>query len=252
MRCAARPSTGDAPMPTVRDRRTSTAPSAGTRSVYERQTFKPYHYAESPQPVRPNPYQQLTIRTQSPYQLPTTGAYGGQAVGATGPEAAPVGTSPYAVRQAVVAEPQPPSPTAGSPILLAQVPSERSALRSANASAERRTATTVWPQWPTQTMPAPQQYAAPPPGYAPAPPSGPPIQYGPAPVLAPDPNITPVTPLPTNPQLSPYQPLDPFSPMFVDPAVDLDVVLSEAQTGRLDAGRGRELRRRPGGANPAR
>jgi outer membrane protein insertion porin family len=45
-----------------------------------------------------------------------------------------------------------------------------------------------------------------------------------------------VTPLPTNPQLSPYQPLDPFSPMFVDPAVDLDVVLSEAQTGRLMLG----------------
>jgi outer membrane protein insertion porin family len=62
------------------------------------------------------------------------------------------------------------------------------------------------------------------------------VQYGPAPVLAPDPNITPVTPLPTNPQLSPYQPLDPFSPMFVDPAVDLDVVLSEAQTGRLMLG----------------
>jgi outer membrane protein insertion porin family len=55
-------------------------------------------------------------------------------------------------------------------------------------------------------------------------------------MLPPDPSITPVTPLPTNPQLSPYQPLDPFSPMFVDPAVDLDVVLSEAQTGRLMLG----------------
>jgi outer membrane protein insertion porin family len=31
-------------------------------------------------------------------------------------------------------------------------------------------------------------------------------------------------------------PVDPFTPMFVDPAVDLDVVLSEAQTGRLMLG----------------
>ncbi len=206
------------------------APSAGTRSVYERQTFKPYHYAEASQPARPNPYQQLTIRTQSPYQLPTTGAYGGQAVGATGPDAAPVGTNPYAVRQAVVADPQPPSPTAGSPILLAQVPP------SGPPFAPPMLPPPQQQYGAPQTMPAPQQYAAPPPGYAPASPSGPPIQYGPAPVLAPDPNITPVTPLPTNPQLSPYQPLDPFSPMFVDPAVDLDVVLSEAQTGRLMLG----------------
>jgi outer membrane protein insertion porin family len=196
----------------------------------------------------------ITIRTQSPYPplsaastAPTNGAVaqasyqtntaavapgwtapanragvanvGGQAVGATGPEAAPVGNSPYAVRLAAVTEPQStPTQSAISPNRVAQA-------QVAN------------PTFGPPPIPAPQPpnygpapgYAAPP-GYAPAP------QYGPAQVLAPDPNITPVTPLPTNPQLSPYQPLDPFSPMFVDPMVDLDLVLTENQTGRLMLG----------------
>src|SRR5204862_215536 len=62
-----------------------------------------------------------------------------------------------------------------------------------------------------------------------------PICSPPAPVfgppLGPDQRITPVPPLPT----SPY-PTDSFTPMLTDPAVDMDVVLSEAQTGRLMLG----------------
>jgi outer membrane protein insertion porin family len=53
-------------------------------------------------------------------------------------------------------------------------------------------------------------------------------------VLPPDPNVAPAVPLPSNPAQVPYA-ADPFSPMN-DPAVDLDVVLSEAQTGRLMLG----------------
>jgi outer membrane protein insertion porin family len=61
-------------------------------------------------------------------------------------------------------------------------------------------------------------------------PSGPPT------ALPPDPNITPLAPLSTHPEAYPNVPMDPFTPMIMDPAVDLDVVLSEAQTGRLMLG----------------
>jgi outer membrane protein insertion porin family len=166
-----------------------------------------------------NPYQRLTIRTQSPYQPPTaqsnptaptaTTGYGGQAVGATGPEAA--GTSPYAVRPAAYTPPQTPPP------------------QVAQAS-------------PIFGAPPQSQYAAPAPQYTPAPQYAGPPQYapagtlpgGPLPVLPPDPNIAPAVPLPSNPAQAPYA-ADPFSTMN-DPAVDLDVVLSEAQTGRLMLG----------------
>lgn len=164
----------------------------------------------APAPARtatvPNPYQRLTVRTQSPYQPPSTptypsspgvapAGYGGQTVGATGPDAA--GTSPYAVRPAQYTQSPPPAQN-GAPAPLFAAPQ--------------------------------QQYVAPP-QYAPAP------QYlpgGPLPVLPPDPSITPAVPLPSNPAQIPYA-SDPFSPMN-DPAVDLDVVLSEAQTGRLMLG----------------
>ena len=60
---------------------------------------------------------------------------------------------------------------------------------------------------------------------------------GPPVYLTPDPNITPVPPLPTqNPQPLPPTPYDPFSQPFVDPGVDMDVVLSEGQTGRIMLG----------------
>ena len=79
-------------------------------------------------------------------------------------------------------------------------------------------------------VPAPQYVPGPPPGAAPAfgPPPGPPIPAGP---LGPDPRITPVPPIGTLPY-----PADPFTPMLQDPSVDMDVVLSEAQTGRLMLG----------------
>ncbi len=172
---AASPATGAAP------------PTTGTQRYEVRRP--PY---DNPQST--NPYSRLTIRTQSPYQPPSTqsSTYGGQTVGATGPEAAPVGTSPYAVRQAAITEPQLPPTQYGTPTPV---------------------------------------YSAPP---AAAPAFGPPPAYGVPPLLAPDPNITPVPPLPSNPAQTPY-PSDPFSPLN-DPAVDLDVVLSEAQTGRLMLG----------------
>jgi outer membrane protein insertion porin family len=161
-----------------------------------------------------NPYQQLTVRTQSPYQPPSTAApspYGGQTVGATGPSAA--GTSPYAVQQAAITEPQLPPQTSSQPPIFAA------------------------PQPQPYAAPAPQ-YAAPAPQYAPAPGpqyvQGGPLPGGPLPVLPPDPSIAPAVPLPSNPAQTPYA-ADPFSPLN-DPAVDLDVVLSEAQTGRLMLG----------------
>lgn len=188
------------------------------------------------EPAQANPYHRLTIRTQSPYQPPSTYPYptpgstappavqsnadryaaagfGGQTVGATGPDAMPAGNTPYAVRQAAITEPQLP-PQYAQPAAPAFGPPPMS------------------PPPPSSTAP---QYFAPPPQYGPAPQYGPPPVYGPGPVLAPDPNITPVAPLPTNPALTPY-PTDPFTPMYSDPAVDLDVILSEAQTGRLMLG----------------
>ncbi len=183
-----------------------TAPLVGPRRYEGRRP--PY---DNPQTT--NPYDRLTIRTQSPYQPPSTqsSTYGGQLVGATGPEAAPVGTSPYADRQAAITEPQLPPTQYGSTTPVYSAPPS---------------ATPAF--GPPPVMPVPQPQYAPVPQYGPAP------AYGPPPVLAPDPNITPVPPLPSNPAQPPY-PSDPFSPLN-DPAVDLDVVLSEAQTGRLMLG----------------
>jgi outer membrane protein insertion porin family len=197
------------------------SPLPTPRSPLLSPTAQRYEVRREPydQPAGPTPYQRLTIRTQSPYQPPSaypypvpgststtataapSGAdryaaagYGGQTVGSTGPDAAPAGSSVYAVRQAAITEPQlPPQYAAPQPVAPAFGPPPMS------------------PQY------------------------GPPPVYGPVPVLAPDPNITPVAPLPTNPALTPY-PADPFTPMFTDPAVDLDVVLSENQTGRLMLG----------------
>ncbi len=190
----------------------SPVPTSPTTQRYEVRR-PPYDHTPTP-----SPFQRLTIRTQSPY--PPSGspanpavAYGGQAVGATGPDAAPAGApSPIwggAVRQAAVAEPQTPTTQVATP---------------AQYTAPQ---TTAPPFGPPPMAPPPPQYAAPPTQY------GAPV-YGPAPVLAPDPNITPVAPLPTNPQLTPY-PVDPFTPL-ADPFVDIHAVVSEAPTGRLMLG----------------
>ena len=69
--------------------------------------------------------------------------------------------------------------------------------------------------------------------YGPPPVYGPPS--GPTQFLSPSPNITPVAPQTTHPSPSPY-PTDPFTPFANDPAVDMDVVLSENQTGRIMLG----------------
>ncbi len=175
-----------------------------------------------------SPYQGLVIRTQSPYQPATSGtqyanpSYGGQAVGATSPDAAPVGSNPYAVRQAAITEPQlPPQYNSTGPTV------------AAPQAAAPAFGPPPMTSPPVQTLPPPQ-YAAPP-QTGPAPTFGPPPAYLPPPTsagqLGPDPRITPMPPLPT----SPY-PTDSFTPMLTDPSVDMDVVLSEAQTGRLMLG----------------
>ena len=214
--------------------------------------YRPYHYATnshrqvaagSPQPADARPYQHLTIRTQSPYQASTTGqpaapAHGtgnypvsqayhqqgyptaapayGQAVGATGPDAAPVGTTPYAVRQAAITEPPlpPRQPTSPAPVVVGQP---------------------VAPPFGPPPIGPPPATAYPGPQATTAPQYGPPVVYGPSGTLPPDPNIIPIAPIPTNPQLFPNAPTDSFTPML-DPLVDINVVASEAQTGRLMLG----------------
>jgi outer membrane protein insertion porin family len=215
------------------------------------QRYQAYHYAES-RPAAPPAYQHLTIRTQSPYQPATTGAYpgigaqpspvqsgnlqtapapnsppasgayaaagyGGQAVGATGPETVPVGNNPYAVRQAAITEPQLPPETNGAsaPIY---------------STAQAGPPPFGPPPLGGAAAPVGPQYSAPPAQF------GPPPIYGPGPALAPDPNITPVTPMQSNPQLLPYVPQDPFTPMYDDPFVDIHANLTEGQTGRLMLG----------------
>ncbi len=212
-------------------------------------------------PSNQNTYQRFTVRTQSPYQAATTPsyappatatqavyntsgqytaqpaavtpynqygstAYGGQTVGATGPDTVAAGTTKYPVQQTAITEPQLPptqpttvtAPVATPPFAAPPVPTAE---------------TLPPPSYPApQYAPAPQpvpQYA-PAPAYG-APPAGPPPQ-----MLPPNPNITPIAPPPgTGPATGP---VDPFTPtqMFNDPAVDMDVVLSEAQTGRLMLG----------------
>lgn len=178
------------------------SPSVNTNST--RSLSYPVHHVVRREPYEEprgsSPYQRLTVRTQSPYQPPSSAPsssspYGSLPVGSTGPQAA--GTSPYAV-------PQQPT-TSSQPIFSAPQP----------------------------------QYTAPPTQYggvpqvAQAPQYGP-LPGGPLPVLPPDPSIAPAVPLPSNPAQIPYA-ADPFAPGN-DPAVDLDVVLSEAQTGRLMLG----------------
>jgi outer membrane protein insertion porin family len=218
----------------------STASRAPSLKSQPEQRYQAYHYVESGQ-ARPNPYQRLTIRTQSPYQPPSSGpypgsyqtapapsspeasgafsaaGYGGQTVGATGPESTQPGKSAYAVRQASATEPQLPPGTStpsASPYAVAQSVPPPFGPPTLNGTA----------------APGAPQYAAPPGQF------GPPPVYGPGPALAPDPNITPVTPLPSNPQIFPYVPEDPFTPMYSDPAVDIHVGLTEGQTGRLMLG----------------
>jgi outer membrane protein insertion porin family len=187
-----------------------------TAQVHEVRRF-PYD-----EPSARNPYQQLTIRTQSPYQSPTTtapatGPYGGQTVGATGPDASPPGSNPYAVRQATVTAPQ-----QGAQQQIA--PAQYTAPQSSN------------PGFGPPPMLAPPPQSGPTPGatYVPggaAP--GPPPVYGAAPPLTPDPRIAPVAPLSPSAPVSPY-PADPFTPL--DPTTDINVVVSEAPTGRLMLG----------------
>jgi outer membrane protein insertion porin family len=189
-------------------------------------------------------YQRLVVRTQSPYQavtpttstnpystLPVAGAaqpatatkyatqaYGGQTVGATGPESVAPGSNQYAVQQAAITEPY--------------IPPQSQPTQAFGP-----------PPMAAEQLPVPPGYAQPQPqqGYAPAPQGAPGPQpgYGPpgyyrAP-LSPDPSITPVPPIPTNPQLLPSTPTDLLTPAY-DPAADMNVDLSENQTGRIMLG----------------
>ena len=188
---------------------------------------------------RNSAYQGIVVRTQSPYQNPATPNYaapassaptasdrytapnyGGQSVGATGPDAAPVGSNPYAVRQAAITEPQLP-PQYGN-----QGPTVAAPQGPSPAFGPPPLATSPTEPLPAPAYAAPQGAPAPGPMYGPAPAFGPPP--GPGRMLGPDPAIAPVP-------SAPY-PTEPFAPMLVDPAVDMDVVLSENQTGRLMLG----------------
>ncbi len=220
----------------------------------------------SPAPTQ-SAYGRLVVRTQSPYQAttsptystngttsgatapnyPTTSypgstapataansysstAYGGQTVGATGPDAVAPGTTRYPVRQATITEPQIPPTQYGAtaPVVTSPQPAFGPPPIAAPSTVE--------------TLPAPPGYAPPqvapgipgpvyngPPNFAPPPSLAPPPASPNS--LAPSPNITPLLPVPNT-----TGPTDPFTPMFTDPAVDMDVVLSEAQTGRLMLG----------------
>jgi outer membrane protein insertion porin family len=171
-----------------------------------------------------SPYQNLVVRTQSPYQpamtqpyaasapTPTAVApaapdaanayaanayaanayaaspYGGQAVRATGPESTPVGYNAQPVQPAQYTAPAPGGPMFGPPPV------------------------------------APPAGDLPPPQYAPGPPPG----------VTPDPNITPIVPL--NPELFPSGAVEPWARPFDDRSVDIFVDANEAQTGRLMLG----------------
>jgi outer membrane protein insertion porin family len=162
-------------------------------------------------------YSNLVVRTQSPYQPPsaqppstqsyTNPSYGGQSVGATGPDTVPTGASPYSVRQVAITEPQLPPNGSPSPAVIAPQAAPSFGPPPMNAG-------------PLEQLPG--QPPGPVPMY-----NAPPV-YGAPPRLAPDTSITPVP-------NAPY-PTEPFAPMMQDPAVDMDVVLSEAQTGRLMLG----------------
>lgn len=197
-------------------------------------------------PANADPYQRLIVRTQSPYQPATTTTpaptaptvadrysattYGGQAVGATSPNAVPAGGNPYATRQAPITQPQ-----------YAQA---QPAAASSYAVAQN---TTTLPFGPPP-LPAPQQVvpgaqeALPAPPYAAPQQVAPQPQYGPAPQqyfpgrqLPPDPAVAPLDPQLRNPQMFPATPTGPFTP-YPDNIVDVDVGLSENQTGRLMVG----------------
>jgi outer membrane protein insertion porin family len=174
-----------------------------------------------------SPYHQLTIRTQSPYQPATsTGQYanpnyGGQAVGGTGPDTTPVGSNPYSVKPVAITSPQLPPPYNAPGGTVAPGP----------AVAAPQGPMPAFGPPPVEMLPAPQGA----PQYGPPPQAGPAQVFGPPMVpsgpLGPDQRITPVPPVPTLPY-----PADTFTPMSTDPPVDMDVVLSEAQTGRLMLG----------------
>ncbi len=191
-----------------------------------------------------SPYQKIVVRTQSPYQPPSPAvpqtatpgavapayyqapvsnppaapqsaagryaapAYGGQAIGATGPDATQAGANPYAVQQAASTEPvlSPPPGAAMSPAYGA-------------------------PQAAPAFGPPPMIQQGQP--YAPAPGQA----QGQA--LPPDPGIAPIPYTPPsmrNPQPQPPNPMGPFTPMFDEPLADLYIDVNEAQTGRLMLG----------------
>lgn len=98
-------------------------PAARAQQTVQSGAAAPQSSQPKSAPSSGNAYQALVVRTQSPYQPPSpqpqssvvnayaTTRYGGQAVGATGPDAAPVGGG--GVRQAAITEPMLP-PASGA------------------------------------------------------------------------------------------------------------------------------------------
>jgi len=181
-----------------------------------------------------SPYQNLVVRTQSPYQPPTPSYYPNAASVAPGQSNNPAAQIPAS------SAPAPSAPTTYSASSYAAPQYGGQGVRATgpestpvgyNAQpvqvAQNTAPTAGGPMFAAPgTLPPPPGMAVttPPPAYA----AGPPMAG------APDPNVTPI--VPANPELFPSGAVEPWARPFDDRSVDIFVDAAEAQTGRLMLG----------------
>jgi outer membrane protein insertion porin family len=167
-------------------------------------------------------YSAIVVRTQSPYQPPSTQ-----------PMAAAPGASPYAgVTNGV---PNGAYSSLGSPT--AANPATAYAATGTGGQAPGATGPDSTPVGYNAQPVRPVQYTEPIPSPAGAVPTGPMTIIPPGQPVGPPPGpYQNVTPLPANPQLFPSGSPEPWARTYDDPAVDLFVDTNEAQTGRLMLG----------------
>ena len=168
-------------------------------------------------------YGAIVVRTQSPYQPPTT-----QPMPAAPAPSPYAGVAPGAVNNAYSSLGAPP---AVNPAMAYAATGTGGQAPARQGPIRRQSGTTPQPVRPVQyTEPIP-----PPPG---AVPQGPMtvIPPGAQPVGPPPGPYQNVVPLPANPQLFPSGLQEPWARTYDDPAVDLFVDTNEAQTGRLMLG----------------
>jgi outer membrane protein insertion porin family len=174
-----------------------------------------------------SPYQNLVIRTQSPYQAPSGPPY------ATAPATAPVQSSYVAPQQTATG-------AATSPYAANSYAATQYGGQGIRPTGPESTPVGYNAQ-PVQAA----QYTAPPangpmfapPGTLPPPADAvttQPYGAGPPPPGAPYQNITPI--VPANPELFPSGAVEPWARTFDDRSVDIFVDAAEAQTGRLMLG----------------